>query len=72
VLDVIPVAQMVTEDYLSGKVDEVFIGYTDFINLLSRQPSVKQLLPLRPLDFSGMAVSEYVKDVDLAGVSERV
>jgi F-type H+-transporting ATPase subunit gamma len=72
VLDIIPVAQMVTADYLSGKVDEVFIGYTDFINLLSRLPSVKQLLPLRPLDFSGMAVAEHVKDVDLAGVSERV
>jgi F-type H+-transporting ATPase subunit gamma len=72
ILDTTPVSRMVTEDYLSGKYDEVFVGYTDFINLLSRRPSVKQLLPLRPLDFSGMAVSEYVSSIDLTGVSDRV
>lgn len=72
ILDVTPVAKMVTEDYLSGKYDEIFVGYTDFVNLLSRRPSVKQLLPLKPLDFSGMAVSEYVSSVDLTGVSDRV
>jgi F-type H+-transporting ATPase subunit gamma len=72
ILDTTPVSRMVTEDYLAGKYDEVFVGYTDFINLLSRRPSVKQLLPLRPLDFSGMAVSEYVSSIDLTGVSDRV
>lgn len=71
-LDISPIAKAVTEDYLSGKVDEVFIAYTDFLNLVTRRPIVKQLLPLRPLDFEGMAVSEYVKRVDLSGVSERV
>ena len=71
-LDVTPVAKIVTDDYLSGKYDEVFVAYTDFVNLIVRRPSVKQLLPLRPLDFEGMAVSEYVRSVDLTGVSERV
>jgi len=71
ILDVTPIAQIVTDDYLSEKYDEVFIAYTDFINLISRRPSVKQLLPLKPLDFEGMAVSEYVSNVDLSGVSER-
>ncbi len=72
VLDIIPVAKMVTEEYLAGKVDEVFVAYTDFVNLIARPPSVKQLLPLKPLDFSNMAVSEYVSSIDLTGVSERV
>ena len=63
---------MVTDDYLSGQVDEVFIAYTDFVNLITRRPTVKQLLPLRPLDFEGMAVSEYLQTVDLSGVSDRV
>lgn len=69
--DITPVAQIVTDEYLAGKVDQVFIAYTDFINLISRRPTVKQLLPLKPLDLSGMAVSEYVSDVDLSGVSEQ-
>jgi F-type H+-transporting ATPase subunit gamma len=72
ILDVTPIAKIVTDDYLSNKVDQVFIGYTDYVNLIIRRPTVKQLLPLRPLDFEGMAVSEYVKSVDLTGVSERV
>lgn len=72
ILDVLPIAQIVTDDYLSGKYDQVFVAYTDYVNLIIRRPSVKQLLPLRPLDFEGMAVSEYVKSVDLTGVSERV
>ncbi len=69
--DITPVAQIVTEEYLAGTVDQVFIAYTDFINLIARRPTVKQLLPLKPLDLSGMAVAEYVRDVDLSGVSER-
>ncbi|MBK8430130.1 MAG: ATP synthase F1 subunit gamma [Chloroflexi bacterium] len=70
-LDITPIAQVVVKDYLAGKVDEVFVAYTDFLNMVSRKPSVKQLLPLKPLDFEGMAVAEYVRNVDLTGVSER-
>jgi F-type H+-transporting ATPase subunit gamma len=71
-LQVVPIAQVAIDDYLEGKVDQVFIAYTDFINMGTQRPSVKQLLPLRPLDLKGMAVGEYVKHVDLAGVAERV
>lgn len=69
--DVTPIAKIVTDDYLEGKYDEVFVAYTDFVNLIVRRPTVKQLLPLRPLDLEGMAVAEYVKTVDLTGVSEK-
>jgi F-type H+-transporting ATPase subunit gamma len=71
ILDVTPVAQIVTEQFLDREVDQVFIGYTDYINLISRRPSVKQLLPLKPLDYEGWAVAEYIADVDLSGVSDR-
>lgn len=72
ILDIMAAARIVINDYLDGKADEVFIAYTDFVNLVTRIPRVKQLLPLKPLDFEGMAVSEYVSSVDLSGVSERV
>ncbi len=71
ILDVTSISSLVIEDYLEGKVDEVFVGYTDFVSLVTRIPRVKQLLPLRPLNFGGMAVAEYVQGVDLAGVAER-
>lgn len=72
ILDVTPIAQIITDDYLSGKFDQVFVAYTGYVNLILRHPTVKQLLPLRPLDFKGMAVAQYVASVDLTGVSERV
>lgn len=71
-LDVVAIARMAINDYLEGKVDDVFIAYTDFISLANRVPRVKQLLPLKPLDLEAMAVSEYVEDVDLRGVAERI
>jgi len=71
-VDIAPIARVAIDDYLSGKVDDVFIAYTDFVSLAVRLPKVKQLLPLQPLDLEGMAVSEYVEDVDLGGVSERI
>jgi F-type H+-transporting ATPase subunit gamma len=72
ILDASAIARVAIDDFLDGKVDDVFIAYTDFINLGLRIPKVKQLLPLKPLDLEAMAVSEYVEDVSLAGVAERV
>jgi F-type H+-transporting ATPase subunit gamma len=71
-LDTNPVAQVVVDDYYAGKYDQVFIAYTDFVNIVTRIPTIRQLLPLKPLDLDGMAASEYVKSVDMTGVSERV
>jgi F-type H+-transporting ATPase subunit gamma len=71
-LDVAPVARVAIDDYLSDKVDDVFIAYTDFVSLVNRRPAVRQLLPLRPLDLGGMAVSDYVKHVDTTGAAERI
>jgi F-type H+-transporting ATPase subunit gamma len=71
VLNISAIARTVTEEYLRGDVDQVFIAYTNFVNLITRIPTVKQLLPLRPLDFEGMAVAAYVERVDLTGVAER-
>lgn len=65
ILDITPVAKLVTDDYLGGETDEVFVAYTDYVNLARQVPVVKQLLPLKQLDMSGMAASEYVKDVDV-------
>ncbi len=67
-----PIVDVVVNDYLSGEVDDVFIAYTNFINLAARETVVQQLLPLKPLDLEGMAVSEYVEGVDMEAAAERV
>src|SRR5690606_26780333 len=72
IYDISPIADVVINDYLSGKVDDVFISYTDFVSLVQRAPTVRQLLPLRPLDSEGMAVSEFVDHVDVELAASQI
>ncbi len=44
--EIIPVAEMVVSDFLSGKYDKVMVAYTDFFSATKQIPRVKQLLPI--------------------------
>ena len=70
-LDISPISRVVVDDYLAGHVDQVFIAYTDFVNMVTRRPVIKQLLPLKPLDLEGMAMAEYVDRVDVVEATGR-
>lgn len=60
--DVLPIGQIVINDFLAGKYDEVYIAYTDFVNTLVQKPVVKRLLPLVPERMEEQAMAEYVAD----------
>lgn len=47
--EVLPVAKIIMNDYLTGKYDRVFIVYTDFVSSLKQVPRVKQILPLEKI-----------------------
>ena len=49
-LDITPIARVIIDSMLSGEVDQVFIGYSEYVNLVTRQPVIHQLLPLKPAD----------------------
>lgn len=44
--DVSAIGTLAVEEYLEGRVEQVYLVYTDFINLLRQRPTVKLLLPL--------------------------
>jgi F-type H+-transporting ATPase subunit gamma len=44
--DVSAIGRLAVDDFLKGQADEVYLVYTDFINLVRQIPSVKKLLPL--------------------------
>jgi F-type H+-transporting ATPase subunit gamma len=46
VREVIPVAKMITGDYLSEKYDKILVAYNDFVSATKQVPRVKQLLPI--------------------------
>ncbi len=45
-IDVSAIGRIAVDEFLEGKVDEVYLVYTDFINFVRQVPTVKKLLPL--------------------------
>lgn len=46
--DVSAIGGLAVEEFLSGRADEVYLAYTDYINTLRQDPKVRKLLPLEP------------------------
>jgi len=59
-LDIAPITRLVLDGFLSGEYDEVYLAYTDFINTLVQDPTVRLLLPIRPGDIESKVMSEYL------------
>lgn len=51
--DISAVGRLVVDEYLECNTDEVYIVYTDFVNMLSQIPVMKKLLPLEFDDGEG-------------------
>ncbi|MCD6289130.1 MAG: ATP synthase F1 subunit gamma [Anaerolineae bacterium] len=45
-LDITPIARASIDAFLSGELDEVYLGYTDFVSTLVQRPRIRRLLPL--------------------------
>ena len=43
-----PIAQVVMEDFIQGRADEVYIVYSQFVSTLMQRPEVYKLLPVEP------------------------
>ena len=61
-IDVLPIARIALDDFLSGETDEVFLAYTSFVNTIVQNPVVKRLLPLVPDKLEEQAVAGHVTD----------
>src|SRR5205823_7889097 len=46
IADTYPIARVATEEYTSGRVDAVYMVYTDFVNTLIQRPNLFRLLPI--------------------------
>jgi F-type H+-transporting ATPase subunit gamma len=46
--DVIPIARVVMDSFVSGQIDRALLVYPRFISTLSQRPEVVQLLPIEP------------------------
>ncbi len=60
ILDIAPIARTAIERYRSGEFDEVYLAYTNFVNMLQQTPFLQRLLPLRPAELKDQAASKYI------------
>jgi F-type H+-transporting ATPase subunit gamma len=62
-VDVTPIARVAIDGFLEGRFDQVYLAYSNFINVLTQQPTVKRLLPIMPAEIETQAMDEYVESV---------
>jgi F-type H+-transporting ATPase subunit gamma len=56
--DVAPIGQIVVDEFLKEEVDEVYLVYTDFINMAKQSTTIKKLLPLE-IENTGSRVQDF-------------
>lgn len=57
--DVSAVGRILVDEFLAGKTDEVYLIYTDFINMIRQVPTMKKLLPLEFSTSEGLVQAEF-------------
>ena len=47
-LDTLPISRIIIDDFSSGAIDEVYLGYTRFISTMTQEPVLEKILPTEP------------------------
>lgn len=71
-LDIAPIARIALDGFLAGDFDEVYLAYTDFINTLTQEPTIRLLLPIRPGSLESKVMSEYLAVSSSAAPSDYI
>jgi len=59
--DVLPLARLITDDYLAGKYSVVELAYPEFVSTLNQRPAVERLLPIVPSgDTQGIPGNQFI------------
>lgn len=71
--DVLPVARLITDDFLSGEYGKIDLVYSRFISTLSQRPVLDTLLPIEPNeDTEGIPGNQFIFEPSPAAVLEQL
>jgi F-type H+-transporting ATPase subunit gamma len=71
--DVLPLARLITDDYLAGKWNRIDIVYSRFISTLTQRPTMDELLPITPdEDTAGIPGNQFIFEPNPGTVLERL
>ena len=57
--DASPIGRILVDEFLAGRADQIFLVYTDFVNMIRQVPTMKQLLPLEIGTQEGLVQADY-------------
>ena len=71
--DVLPLARLVTDDFLAGTYGRVDVIYSRFVTTLTQRPEAIQVLPVRPAeDTEGIPGNQFIFEPNASAVLERL
>ena len=71
--DVLPLARLISDDFLAGKYARIDIVYSRFISTLSQKPVIDQLLPIEATeDTEGIPGNQFIFEPDPRTVLEQL
>lgn len=71
--DIAPITRILLDDYRSGRFDQVYAIYTDFVNTLVQKPVVQKLLPVEPAETDDNTMApDYIFEPNAAAVLNEV
>ena len=70
--DCFSIAKLLCKAYLAGQIDQVCIGYTNFVSVLSQVPSTLKILPLSPQKTGISSAPDIVYEPDSVSVLEAI
>ena len=67
--DVLPLARLITDDYMADKYSSVDIIFSQFVSTLTQRPALDTLLPIEPSeDTEGIPGNQFIFEPDPATV----
>jgi F-type H+-transporting ATPase subunit gamma len=60
IVDILPIARIVIDDFTAGLIDEVYLSYTQFVTTMSQRPVLWRLLPIEPAAIQPGQNVEYI------------
>ena len=71
--DVLPLARLITDDYLIGAYGRIDIVYSHFVSTLTQRPTLVPLLPIAPAeDTEGIPGGQFIFEPDAGTVLEMI
>jgi len=67
-LDTLPISRVVIEDYINGEYDQVYIGYSSFVNTIVQRSAIQRLIPVEPARVDPLFNVDYIYEPSPGGV----